>query len=171
MILKTGNLKLRHWSESDAECVYHFAKNPNIGPIAGWPPHTSVEDSLMIIKTVFSRSECYAIVKNDVPIGCVELLIHPDGNHWWGEGSAELGYWIAEEYQGRGYATEACKALIDRAFKDLGINQIFATYKQKNIASKRVLDKLGFKYYSQLNNIDYSGQAFSEIAVKLENNL
>ena len=53
MIFKTKRLILRPWEEGDAECLYHFAKNPKIGPIAGWPPHKSVEDSLYIIKTVF----------------------------------------------------------------------------------------------------------------------
>jgi RimJ/RimL family protein N-acetyltransferase len=160
-------LKLRHWKESDAKCLYHFAKNPNIGPIAGWPPHVSVEYSLNVIKTVFTRDECYAIVKDEIPIGCVELLIHPNGNHWWGEGSAELGYWVAEEYQGQGFATEACKILIKRAFDDLNIKQIFATYKKENIASKRVLEKLGFEYYTELNNIDYLNRPYHEIAMKL----
>lgn len=167
-MIKTENLTLRHWREEDAECLYHFAKNPNIGVIAGWPPHTSVEDSLFIIKTVFSRPECYAIVLEGTPIGCAELLIHPAGNHWWGEGSAELGYWVAEEYQGRGFATEACKALIRRAFDDLNINNVYATFKQENIASRRVLEKLGFKYFTELNNIDYTGQSFREIAMILE---
>ena len=168
MILKTDNLCLRHWKDSDAESLFNLAKNPKIGPIAGWPPHTSVEDSLNVIKTIFTRQECYAITKNHHIIGSIELLIHPNGNHWWGEGSAELGYWIGEDYQARGYATEACRILIKRAFEDLDIKQIFATYKQENIASKRVLEKLGFKYCSQLNNIDYQNNPFIEIAVKLE---
>ena len=154
--------------ESDARCLYHFAKNPNVGPIAGWPPHESVEYSLNIIKTLFCRPECYAIVKDDVPIGCAELLIHPDGNHWWGEGSAELGYWVAEEYQGNGYATQACKMLIKHAFEDLNIQRIFASYKKENLASKRVLEKLGFEYITELNNIDYTNRVFREIAMILE---
>lgn len=154
--------------ESDARCLYHFAKNPNVGPIAGWPPHESVEYSLNIIKTLFCRPECYAIVKDDIPIGCVELLIHPDGNHWWGEGSAELGYWVAEEYQGNGYATQACIILIKRAFEDLNIQRIFASYKKENLASKRVLEKLGFEYFTELNNIDYTNRVFREIAMILE---
>ncbi len=154
--------------ESDARCLYHFAKNPNVGPIAGWPPHESVEYSLNIIKTLFCRPECYAIVKDDVPIGCAELLIHPDGNHWWGEGSAELGYWVAEEYQGNGYATQACIILIKRAFEDLNIQRIFASYKKENLASKRVLEKLGFEYFTELNNIDYTNRVFREIAMILE---
>lgn len=161
-------LELRHWKESDAKCLYHFAKNPNIGPIAGWPPHESVEFSLNIIRTIFQRKECYAVTVGDIPIGCVELLIHPDGNHWWGEGSAELGYWIAEEYQGKGYATEASNMLIKRAFNDLNIERIYASYKKENEASKRVLEKLGFRYFDEINNVDYLNRPFREVAVILE---
>lgn len=100
-----------------------FCKNPNIGPVAGWPPHESVEDSLTIIRTVFSKKETYAIVKDDIPIGCVGLLFHPDTNHWWGEGAAELGYWIAEEYWGRGYATEASKVVLKERLKNMILKQ------------------------------------------------
>ena len=168
MILKTDNLLLRPWREEDAKCLYHFAKNPNIGPIAGWPPHKSVEESLNIIKTVFAKKETYAIVKNDVPIGCVGLLFHPDTNHWWGEGAVELGYWVAEEYWGNGYAVEASKKLIEHAFDDLDIQEIYASYRIENNQSKRVLEKLGFKYYAEMTNENYLDELFKEIAMKLE---
>lgn len=45
-MLKTERLLLRKWQESDAESLFEYAKNPKIGPIAGWTPHKSVEDSL-----------------------------------------------------------------------------------------------------------------------------
>ena len=168
MILKTQNLTLRPWEENDARCLYHFAKNPNIGPIAGWPPHESIEDSLNVIKTVFSKKETYAVVKDDVPIGCVGLLFHPDTNHWWGEGACELGYWIAEEYWGNSYAAEASKVLIDHAFNDLNVNVIYATYRVENTQSKRVLEKLGFQYCTEMTNENYLNEFFKEIAMKLE---
>lgn len=60
--LQTERLILRAWQESDAEALYRYASNPNIGPIAGWPPHTSVENSREIIKTVLSAPESYAVV-------------------------------------------------------------------------------------------------------------
>lgn len=167
-MIKTKDLILRHWKTSDAQRLYSLAKNPNIGPVAGWPPHKSVEDSLNIIKTVFTREECYAVVLKDDVIGCAELLMHPNCNHWWGEGAAELGYWIGEAYQGRGYATQACRALIKRAFAQLNINEIYASYKMENLASKRVLEKLGFEFYAQLDNVDYLNRPYREIAVKLE---
>ena len=168
MCFKTKRLILRHWIDSDAKSLYLHARNPNIGPIAGWQPHESEQYSLNIIKTVLCRPEAYAVFKDDILIGSVELLVHPNGNHWWGEESAELGYWIAEDYWGNGYATECSYQLIKRAFNDLAIERIYATYKHENIASKRVLEKLGFKYYTELNNIDYLGRAFREIAVILE---
>ena len=168
MIFKTENLILRPWEEGDAECLYHFAKNPKIGPIAGWPPHESVEHSLNIIKTVFAKKETYAITLDEIPIGSVALLIHPDGNHYWGEGSAELGYWIAEKYWGQGLVVEASKRIIEHAFDDLGIEQIYASYRIENTQSKRVLEKLGFKYYTELENTNYQGERFSEIAMIME---
>ena len=112
MILKTERLVLRPWKESDAECLYHFAKNPKIGPIAGWPAHRSVEESLEIIKTVFSKRETYAITIDDNAIGCAGLLFYPHTNHYWGDDGVELGYWIGEEYWGQGLVVEACKEII-----------------------------------------------------------
>ena len=168
MILKTENLILRPWEKSDAPKLYELAKNPKIGPIAGWPPHKSVDDSLNIINTVFSKKETYAIVKDSHPIGCVGLLFGRDANHEWGEGSAELGYWIGEEYWGRGYAFEASERLIERAFNELDVKRIFASYRIENKQSKRVLEKLRFEYYADLKNTDYLNKEFDEIAMVLE---
>ena len=66
MELQTKRLILRPWQESDAEALYKYASNPNIGPIAGWPPHTSIENSREIIKVVLSAPEtlCGCIKRN-----------------------------------------------------------------------------------------------------------
>lgn len=61
MILQTERLKLRRWEESDADSLYEYAKDSDIGPIAGWPLHKSVEESLSVIKDVLNGAECYAI--------------------------------------------------------------------------------------------------------------
>lgn len=58
----TDRLILRPWQESDAKSLYRYARDPAIGPVAGWPPHVSVEDSLNIIRTVFAAPETYAVV-------------------------------------------------------------------------------------------------------------
>ena len=54
MQLATERLILRPWAETDAEDLYRCAKDDRVGPIAGWPPHSSVDDSAEIIRTVFA---------------------------------------------------------------------------------------------------------------------
>jgi len=56
----------------------------------------------------------------------------------------ELGYAFAKRYWGRGYATEAGRAVLDEAFRALGFAQVFATAREENAASRHVLEKLGF---------------------------
>ncbi len=58
MILTTERLVLRPWTETDVESLFEYAKDPDVGPIAGWPPHKSVEESLNVIRNVFSGKEC-----------------------------------------------------------------------------------------------------------------
>ena len=60
------------------------------------------------------------------------------------DGSAEIGYGIAEEHQGCGYATEAVSALVDWALKQPGVSCVTAQTEASNIASQRVLQKSGF---------------------------
>lgn len=76
--LQTERLVLRPWRESDAEALYEYAKNPNIGPPAGWPPHKDVEDSLGVIRNVFNGPEDYAIAlasDSDTAIGAIALTL------------------------------------------------------------------------------------------------
>ena len=56
--MKTKRLVLRKWTEADAESLYEYAKDSEVGPIAGWPPHKSVEESLDVIRNVFNGPEC-----------------------------------------------------------------------------------------------------------------
>ena len=62
MILETSRLILRPWQESDAQDLYEYASSPEVGPIAGWPVHTSVENSREIIRNVLSAPETYALI-------------------------------------------------------------------------------------------------------------
>ena len=65
MVLNTKRLILRPWNKSDAESLYEYAKDDRVGPIAGWPVHTSVENSREIIKSVLSAPETYAVCLKD----------------------------------------------------------------------------------------------------------
>ena len=77
-MLETERLVLRRWEESDAENLFQYAKDPDVGPIAGWPPHQSVEESLDVIRNVFNGPEAYAIClkKDNKAIGAIELKLN-----------------------------------------------------------------------------------------------
>ena len=62
MVLETSRLILRKWELSDAEECYELAKDPQVGPSAGWLPHPNVEHSRKIIREILLRPENYAIV-------------------------------------------------------------------------------------------------------------
>ena len=167
MILNSEDITLRPWKESDADNLYNLAKSPNIGPTAWWPPHKSVEESLNVIRTIFSKKETYAIIYQNQIVGCVGLLFYPNCNHDWGKDSAEIGYWVGEEFQNRGIATKASKILVERAFKELDVKNIYGTYNWDNLKSKRVLEKLGFKYYKDIEKIDENNNKYKIIATVL----
>ncbi|MBO7197215.1 MAG: GNAT family N-acetyltransferase [Tidjanibacter sp.] len=144
----TPRLILRPWCEDDAEALFRWASNPAVGPIAGWPAHRSVEESREIIRTVFSAPETYAIVwrETDEPIGAAAIKsgegLSPSLR---GDGDAELGYWLAEPYWGRGIMTEVVEVLIDRALGELGYHRVWAGYYDGNLRSCRVMEKCGFR--------------------------
>ena len=60
-VLETPRLSLRPFRELDAEDLYAYARDPRVGPIAGWPIHESPEESREIIRTVFSAPNVFAL--------------------------------------------------------------------------------------------------------------
>lgn len=149
MKLTTKRLLLRPWEESDTESLYEYAKDPRVGPIAGWPPHTSVENSREIIKEVLSAKETYAVcLKTDgKPIGSAGLMIGNASNLKLPDTEGEIGYWIGVPFWGQGLIPEAVRELIRHGFEDLMLEKIWCAYFDGNIKSRRVQEKCGFIYH------------------------
>ena len=149
MILYTERLILRPWEDSDAESLYEYAKNPEVGPIAGWPVHTSVENSREIIRDVLSAEETYAVClrEDNKAIGSVGLMIGEHSNLDLPEEEGEIGYWIGVPFWGRGLIPEAVQELIRHGFEDLKLKRLWCGYFDGNIKSRRVQEKCGFVYH------------------------
>lgn len=149
MILETERLILRPWEDSDAEDLYNYAKDPLVGPIAGWHPHTSAENSLEIIRTVLSEPETYAVVlkESGKPIGSAGIMRSGHGGAPIGNTEAEIGYWIGVPYWGQGLIPEAVCELLRRCFEDLNCTGVWCGYFDGNTKSKRVQEKCGFCYH------------------------
>lgn len=153
--LVTERLTLRPWRESDAESLYRHASDPRIGPMAGWDPHTSVEYSLGIIRTVFFRPETYAVCLkgSDEAIGCIGIMRGMDSSLGLPQDEAELGYWLAVPYWGRGLIPEAAMEIERRSFEELGIRRLWCTRFRSNGNSGSVQRKCGFRQHSSDSDI------------------
>ena len=157
MDLTTERLLLRPWKETDAESLYEYAKDPEVGPIAGWPVHTSVENSQEIIREVLSAEETYAVcMKEDgKAIGSIGLMIGTASNLNLPDTEGEIGYWIGVPFWGQGLIPEAVRELLRHGFEDLKLNKIWCGYFEGNIKSKRVQEKCGFIYHHMNKDIDW----------------
>lgn len=155
MEFRTERLIIRPWSELDAESCYEYAKDPLVGPIAGWPVHTSVENSREIIKGVLSAEETYAVClkEDNRAIGSVGLLIGERSNIKISSQEGEIGYWIGVPFWGKGLIPEAVNELIRYGFEELKLEKLWCGYFDGNEKSKRVQEKCGFVYHHTNQNI------------------
>lgn len=160
VVLETDRLILRHWEESDAPALFAIAKDPLIGPNAGWIPHESVAYSLAIIRTVYASRTVFAIIpkqgltdsmgrpiEEGVPIGNITLAMGPNKARETKEGQAELGYWLGSRYWHRGFAFEAASKVICYGFRNLNLDQMWCAYYKGNTNSRRLMKRLGFYWH------------------------
>ena len=145
--LYTERLIIRPLSVLDADDMFEYAKTPYVGPMAGWPPHISIVETISIIKSMITIKSPYelgnwAIVlkSNNKMIGTIELY-----NHYY-KFKAELGYSINPAYWSNGYATEAAKEVISYGFEFLDLKRIEAGTFIDNYQSQKVCEKLRFTY-------------------------
>ncbi|HZK28413.1 MAG TPA: GNAT family N-acetyltransferase [Thermoclostridium sp.] len=155
MTHETERLILRPWEEDDAEELYKYAKDPQVGPTAGWQPHTNVEYSREIIRTVLTDPETYALVLKSTGkvVGSIGLMIGYNSNLDLPETQGEIGYWIGVPYWGQGLVPEAVRKLIQYGFTDLKLEKMWCGYFDGNTKSKRVQEKSGFKYHHTNENV------------------
>ncbi len=147
--LETDRLVLRMWRKKDAPQLYEYAKNPNVGPKAGWKPHESIAESKMIISSIFLVNMCWAIVEKRTgrvigSIGLEEDKFRPNVK------SKELGYSLAESCWGKGIMTEAAKCIITYSFEALKLDVLMIRTGNENLRSQRVIEKCGFLYEGTL---------------------
>ena len=156
MLLETERLILRRWEKNDAESLYEYAKDPDVGPIAGWPAHRSIEESRDVIKNVFNGKEAYAIcLKTDnKAIGAIELKLNGHTDMTERDDECELGYWLGKPFWGQGIVPEAVKEMLRHAFEEIGMTTVWVGYYEGNAKSKRVQEKCGFRYRWKSEDVD-----------------
>ena len=145
--METNRIILRPWRDSDAEVLYKWASDPDVGPRAGWAPHKSVEESLEIIRTVFNDAlHTWAIELKETgePIGAMGYGPSCECDLPAREGEPLIGYWVAKPYWNKGICTEALRLMLDHIRETTDIKSLISGHFVDNPASGRVMEKCGF---------------------------
>jgi len=144
--LAGDRLLLREYREDDWQAVHHYATDPEVCRFMVWGPNTEEETKAHVRASIDAAAEQprrkfnLAITLKDAGelIGGAGLVVGaPEHREGW------LGYVLALEHWGRGYATEAAGLLLRLGFERVGLHRIFATCDVENGASARVLEKAG----------------------------
>ncbi len=153
MIIHTQRLCLRPWSDADAPALFELARDPRIGMLCGWKPFELIDDAREALSTVLVANDSYAVTLSSTGelVGSIALRVDADSPE---ATVADIGYWIGVPYWGNGYASEAGRAIIERA-KELGVETIILKYFDGNDASRRVSEKLGFTWRSREEGVEY----------------
>lgn len=149
--MQSNTITLRPWRETDLGNLLKYADNANIATnlTNGFPhPYPREKGEEMIAKvTKVNPPNILAISLNDEFIGSIGLYFQNDIFFR----NAELGYWVAEPFWGRGFATEAIKQVTAYGFANWDyLQRVFARPFGSNIGSQRALEKAGFTFEARL---------------------
>ncbi len=142
--LETARLKLRPYSDADIAALLPLIGAREVAATTLRIPHPYTEqDAKDFIAHTRSGPEIRLAITLRAE-GCLigGVGLRPTDAHR----HAELGYWLGLLHWGKGFATEAAREMLRYGFENVGFHRIFASHFKGNIASGRVLKKLGMRY-------------------------
>lgn len=170
--MKTERILLRAWRDDDAEVLFKYASEPDVGSRAGWPPHKSVEESREIIRTVFNNDTTWAIVlrETDEPIGAIGYGPGCDCRLPARDGEPIVGYWVAKPFWNQGICTEALQLMLEHIRTTTHLRSLISGHFVDNPASGRVMEKCGFVPTGEtcIDETQYQGESRPIRVLRLE---
>jgi RimJ/RimL family protein N-acetyltransferase len=141
---KLSGCEVRSWKLSDVESLARHANNRSIwlNLRDAFPHPYAKKDARAFLTTIADRTPetMFAIAVDGEAVGGIGFVLHPDVERV----SAEIGYWLAEPFWGRGIVTAALAAVTSYAIKAHGLTRVYAVPFAWNAASCRVLEKAGY---------------------------
>jgi ribosomal-protein-alanine N-acetyltransferase len=156
IILETERLLFRPHEEADLDAYCEIMADPEFRRLSGGPPLSRAEAEKSL-RAILTSQEAWLWPK---PLGLLATVFKPEGRYIGRcglypnrdedneaiPGEGVLAYYLARPYWGRGLATEAGRAFVEYGFRKLGLSRVVAGANAANIASNRVLEKLGFAW-------------------------
>lgn len=151
--MKTTRLVIRELEASDADAVQRCAGDPQVVRYLPFGPNTPDQTRTFLDRVLVAQQERprrryeMAVCQGDELVGCARISIGSPEHR-----QGDIGYMLCRELWGRGLMTEAAEAIIQFGFDSLGLHRIWATCGTENLASARVLDKLGMRREGHLRD-------------------
>ncbi len=152
VVLTTERLILRPWRKEDLDDFFEYASVDGVGQMAGWQPHKSKEESLLILGLFIQGKKTFAIEYEGKVIGSfgIEKYDEEENPELDPLKGREVGFVLSKDYWGKGFMPEACLRVMKYLFDEIGLDFIMAGYFVNNKQSKRVQEKCGFKEYKDI---------------------
>ncbi len=148
-VLVTPNLVLRPFCQEDLDAFFDYARDPRVGPPAGWKPHDDPEETWDVLQGFIQEKQVWAVEerKSRRLIGSVGLHPQPGKDPCT---FRMLGYALGAAWWGKGYATEMVRELLRWSFEEAGLEEIIVRHFPFNLRSRRVIEKAGFRKTGEL---------------------
>ena len=144
MTINTVRLVLRPFQPGDLSTMHAYASDPENTEYMLYLPNRSIEGTERFLRMAIAEWEKdkpqfyeFAIVLDGKHIGAVSAALDESGQE------SELGWILHKDYWGKGYASEAAKAIMDFAFEELKVKKVVAHCDYRNVASIRIIEKIG----------------------------
>ena len=162
MQIALGEYQIRSYELTDKDALFRYANNQNVSINLkdSFPyPYTEKDAGNWLNLACIQNPELnFAIANNEELIGGIGMMLQPDVYRF----SAEVGYWLAEPYWGKGIATNALIAFAKYAFEQFELRRIFAGVFDGNAASIKVLENAGFIFEGRLREAVFKDGIFKD---------
>ncbi|MEI5906795.1 GNAT family N-acetyltransferase [Bacillus spongiae] len=141
MFLRTERLIIRNFKIDDWKDVYEYTSKKSVMEFMPEGVLTEEETKRFIKKNIDGSPEKFPVILADE----YKLIGHLEFYKFFGKHTYEIGWVFNPEYYNKGYASEAAAAIIKYGFENLKLHRIVATCQPENIASYRVMEKVGMR--------------------------
>ncbi len=145
--IETERLLLRKITLNDANDIFEYGSDPLVSQYTMWSTHTSIEDTKNFLRSLSKMYKKRELIDWGIVHKSEQKLIGTCGYVEWSmnHSRAQIGYALSRKYWSQGYMSEAVSAIIDFGFREMSLNKIEARCAQENIASARVMEKVGMQ--------------------------
>ncbi|MEK7255175.1 MAG: GNAT family N-acetyltransferase [Bacteroidota bacterium] len=162
-ILATPRLLLRELTPADATSFFELNNDPEVIKFTGDPPFSSRESARIFLEN-YDQYACYgygrwAVILKETGefLGWCGLKFSPE------MGETDIGFRFFRKHWGKGFATEAAAACLDFGFEKLGLEKIVGRAMKENLASVRVLEKIGMQFDGEMIFERHPGVLYSKV--------